>query len=169
MTTSTSLSAIDPGLAALAFAREATLNLAEGITDEQLTHRPQAGANHAAWILGHLAYADNGFYTKLSGNASVLPDNFDSLFGMGTEPTDDAGVYPSKSELLATLEKSHATITDWFRNLSDEQLAAPLPEGFERFGPNHAALAATLAWHEGIHAGQLIEVRRSLGLPRAFG
>ena len=32
-----------------------------------------------------------------------------------------------------------------------------------------ATIAATLAWHEGIHGGQLIEVRRTLGLPRAFG
>ncbi len=169
MTTSTTLSAIEPGINALNFARNATLKFAEDITDEQMTHRPTPKSNHAAWLLGHLAYADDGFYTKLSGNDSVIPDNYETQFGMGTEPSDDASVYPSKAELLAAMEKAHTALVDWFGTLSEEQIAAPLPEGMEMFGANHGTVAATLAWHEGIHAGQLVEVRRSLGLPRAFG
>lgn len=169
MTTSTSLSAIEPGINALDFARSATLKLAADITDEQMTHRPTPQANHAAWILGHLAYADDGFRTKLSGNEAVIPENYEALFGMGTTPSDDASLYPSKADLIAVLEQSHAALTSWFKSLSDEQIASPLPEGMEMFGANHATLAATMTWHEGIHAGQLIEVRRSLGLPRAFG
>ena len=31
------------------------------------------------------------------------------------------------------------------------------------------SLAPTMVWHDGIHQGQLIEVRRVLGLPRVFG
>ena len=29
----------------------------------QMIHRPIPEANHATWILGHMAYADDGFYT----------------------------------------------------------------------------------------------------------
>ncbi len=169
MTTTTTLSPIDAGLAALAFSHDAILKLAEGITDEQLTTRSGPKSNHAAWILGHLAYANDSFCAKLSGQKSVLPENFDSQFGMGSTPTDDVADYPSKAELLELLNKSHEFVTGWFKSLSDEQLASPLPEGMEMFGPNHASLASTMVWHDGIHQGQLIEVRRALGLPRAFG
>lgn len=169
MTTTSTLSSIDGGLAALEFARGATLKLAADIPEDKMTHRPQPGANHAAWLLGHLAYADDGFHAKLSGNPSQLSENHAALFGMGSEPTDDADAYPSKAELIATLEKTHATLVEWFQSLDEEKLASPLPEDWAMFGPNHAAVASTLAWHEGMHAGQLVEVRRSLDLPRAFG
>ncbi|MCH7573073.1 MAG: DinB family protein [Planctomycetes bacterium] len=169
MTTTSTLSPIDPGLAALAFSHSAILKLAEDITDEQLTTRSGPKANHAAWILGHLAYANDSFCIKLHGQESVLPENYKTLFGMGSTPTDDAADYPSKAELLEALNKSHEFVVGWFKSLSDEQLASPLPEEMEMFGPNHASLASTMVWHEGIHQGQLIEVRRILGLPRAFG
>lgn len=169
MTITSTLSPIDPGLAALAFSHAATLKFAEGITDEQLTTRSSPNSNHAAWILGHLAYANDSFCVKLSGQESVLPKNYESLFGMGSTPTDDAADYPSKAELLEALNKSHEFVVGWFKSLSDEQLASPLPEGMEMFGPNFASLASTMVWHDGLHQGQLIEVRRALGLPRAFG
>lgn len=169
MTTSTTLSAIEPGLNALEFTREATLKLAAEITDEQMLHRPTPEANHTAWLLGHIAYADNGFRSKLSGSPSVIPESYEALFGMGSTPSDDASIYPSKAELLKTMEKSHTALIEWFKSLSDEQLAESLPEDMEKFGANYATLASTLIWHEGLHAGQLVEVRRSLGLPRAFG
>ncbi len=169
MTANTTISAMEPGLNALAFARGVTTKLAEDIAEDQMTHRPTPNCNHTAWLLGHLAYADDGFYTKLSGNDSVIPENFEVLFGMGTTPSDDACLYPSKAELLEVLEKSHAALTDWFKSLPEEKLAEPLPEGMEMFGANHATLAATMAWHEGVHNGQLIEVRRSLGMSRVFG
>ena len=82
-----------------------------------------------------------------------------TAIGAQTPTQPDAGPAPGPA----------AALVDWFKSLSDEQLAAPLPEGMEMFGANHATLAATMAWHEGVHDGQLIEVRRSLGLPRAFG
>ncbi len=169
MIASTKISAMEPGLNALAFARGVTTKLARDIAQDQMTHRPMPNCNHTAWLLGHLAYADNGFYTKLSGNDPVIPENFEALFGMGTTPSDDACLYPSKAELLEVLERSHAALTDWFKSLPEEKLAEPLPEGMEMFGANHATLAATMAWHEGVHNGQLIEVRRSLGLSRVFG
>ncbi len=169
MTTTSTLTPIDPGLAGLAFSHGVTLKLAEAITDEQLTTRPTPNSNHAAWILGHIAYANDSFCAKLGGQDSVLPENHESLFGMGTTPTDDAADYPSKAELLDALNKSHEFVVGWFKSMSEEQLASPLPEGMEMFGPNFASLASTMVWHDGIHQGQLIEVRRALGLPRVFG
>ncbi|MCZ6834319.1 MAG: DinB family protein [Planctomycetota bacterium] len=169
MTTATSVSATEPGISAMRFARSATLKFLEGLTDEQLMHRPTPEANHATWILGHLAYVDDSIYTKVSGHDSVIPSNYKALFDSGTTPSDNASDYPSKDELLTNLEKAHTAFIGWFESLSDEQMASAPPEGLEIFGANFACVVATLAWHEGVHNGQLIEIRRTLGLPRAFG
>ena len=48
--------------------------------------------------------------------------------------------------------------------MSDAQLRSPLPEGFTGFATSFAALMSSLAWHEGLHTGQLTVVRKSLGL-----
>ena len=169
MTATTTLSSVDAGLSGLAFARGFTHKLIEGIPDDKLTHRAAPGSNHALWIMGHLAHSENSFCSKVSGNESVLPENYAKLFGMGSEPSDDASTYPSKAELLDSLDKARTALTDWLGGLNEDQLAAPLPEDYQMFGPNVASLASAIAYHEGVHAGQLIEIRRSLGLPRAMG
>lgn len=169
MTATTTLSSVDASLNGLALARGVTHKFLEGIADDKLTHRAAPGSNHALWIMGHLAHAENSFCSKISGNDSVLPENYTELFGMGSEPSDDASTYPSKSELMDALDKSRAFLISWLSGLSEDQLAAPLPDDYEMFGPNAASLATAIAWHEGVHGGQLIEIRRSLGLPRAVG
>ncbi len=169
MTATTTVSAMEPGLNALAFSYGVTTKLVEDIADDQMLHRPAPNCNHAAWLLGHLAYAADSFYRNFSGKESVIPENYDAQFGMGSTPTDDASDYPPKADMLDALEKAHAALAGWFKALPEERYGEALPEGLEMFGPNYAAVASTLAWHEGVHHGQLIEVRRSLGLPRAFG
>lgn len=60
MTASTTISAMEPGLNDLAFARGVTTKLAKDIAEDLMTHRPTPNCNHTAWLLGHLAYADDG-------------------------------------------------------------------------------------------------------------
>ena len=52
--------------------------------------------------------------------------------------------------------------------MSDDQLASPLPEDFKTFAPSLAALPSSIAWHEGMHSGQLTMIRKSLGIGRKF-
>jgi hypothetical protein len=167
MTTATTVSAADVGLAALAFARGLTTRFAQDIADSDMTKVVTPSKKSAAWILGHIAATDDYFYRKLSGRPSVLPEGFGTPFGGGSEAVDDPTKYPTKAKLA--LERTHKALTSWYAGLGDDQLAAAPPKEAEMFGTTVAAVAGSIAWHEGVHTGQLIEVRCALGLPRLLG
>ncbi|MCZ6816774.1 MAG: DinB family protein, partial [Planctomycetota bacterium] len=57
----------------------------------------------------------------------------------------------------------------WFLSMSGERLAAALPEDWQVFAKSYGVLINTIAWHEGMHAGQLTVIRRELGLGPKFG
>ncbi len=159
---------IENGIAALNFARNWTLELLSDIPQDKLTHQPCAGGNHALWIAGHIAYADDLFASKVGNNRGRFSDSWVKLFGMETTPQADAGVYPSLSELTNALADNREGLLAWFGSMSAEDLAKPLPEDFRPFAANQGILMTTIAWHEGLHAGQLTVVRKSLGLAPKF-
>lgn len=151
------------GLAALGFARDKTVELLKSVPDDKWLHQPFAGANHAMWIAGHLAHGDDVFVTSLKPAESRLPEIWGKLFGPKSKPAGDAALYPSVEEMMNHLAHTRETLATWFNSLSDAQLRSPLPEGFTKFATSFAALMGTLAWHEGLHTGQLTVVRKSLG------
>ena len=170
MTTApTATSPFEIGKATLEFARHGTVRLVEDIPADKLCHQPLGNTNHALWVLGHLACTDNFFLTSLAGRDPVIDESWNALFGMGSEPTEDPAAYPSPDEVKAGLDRARKAFLDWFQSLDERQLQEPLPEELRGFAPNYAGVMSSVAWHEGFHAGQLSAVRRSLGLPRAFG
>jgi hypothetical protein len=63
------------GVAMLEFARRVTLGLLEDIPEDKLFYQPFPGANHAIWIIGHVAWDDNFLLTALAGRCkTVAPD-----------------------------------------------------------------------------------------------
>lgn len=157
--------ALEAGLAALAFARRCTLTLLEDVPPERMCHQPFPGANHVLWTLGHLAWADDFFITRVGGRSSGLPVGWERSFGSGTEPLPDVSAYPAVTLVRGALGARREALLNWLRSLGDAQIGSALPADLAQFGPDLAALAATIAWHEGFHAGQIAAVRKSLGLP----
>ncbi|MCH8005148.1 MAG: DinB family protein [Planctomycetes bacterium] len=168
MPTATVVNTFEIGKATLELARRSTLKLVADIPAEHHCHQPVPKANHATWVLGHLANTDNFFLTSLGGRDPVIDKSWGDLFGMGSEPTGDPGRYPSLTEVKAGCERARAALIDWFASMDDQKLQSPLPDQMKGFAPNYAGVMGTLAWHEGLHAGQLSAVRRSLGLPYAL-
>lgn len=156
------------GLAGLAFARKTTLGFLEEIPEDKLLLRPVPGGNHAMWIAGHLAWTEDGVVTMLRSTASTLSKGWKELFAMQTTPLDDRKAYPSLSEVKDQLAAQRERLVALFRSLSDEQLQAPLPADMAGFAPNFCALMSSLAWHEGMHGGQLTVIRKALGFPPKF-
>ena len=152
------------GLATLAFARKQTLAFLEDITQAKAVHQPFAGANHAAWIAGHIAWADDFFLSTLKPRASVLPETYGKLFGNGSTPMADASAYPTLDRLRENLSHVREEMVAWFSNMTEQQLHSPLPKELSGFAENFAMLMSTLSWHEGMHAGQLTVIRKSLGM-----
>ncbi len=159
---------LENGIAALNFARQATLDLLSDFPQDKLTYQPCAAGNHAIWIAGHIAYADDVFASKVGNKPARFSNGWVKLFGMGSTPQADEGVYPSLSELTNALADNREALLAWFSSMSAEELAKPLPEDFRTFAGNHGMLMTSIAWHEGLHAGQLTVVRKSLGLAPKF-
>jgi len=160
---------VESGLIVLTFSRKALLGMLEDVPEDRWTHQPIASANHAAWIAGHLAHTDNYFLTAVAGMATRIPADWDELFGMGSQPVDDPSAYPSPAFLRDHLGARREELIAWFRSLTDAQARAPLPEALLSFAPTFGQLAHSLAWHEGMHTGQLTVVRKSLGIAPKFG
>ena len=156
--------ALQNGLATLDFSRNILLGLVEEIDDDKMCHQPVAGGNHTAWVLGHIAYADDLFAVEVGGRKSILSDDWKAKHGMGSTPTSDRADYPSKAEFLDKLATCRESLLTWFNSLDESELETPMPEGWTDFAPNRAAFASWIAWHEALHSGQLTMIRKSLGL-----
>lgn len=165
----TTTTTLQNGRAALELARRVTLKMMEGIPPEKACHQPVPGANHVLWVMGHLAGTDSFFLTVVSGRQPVVPGSWEAMFGMGSKPVADLSAYPPLSQVKAVFEDARRTLLEWFSSLDENELEAPPPEKVRFFGPTVGGLLASIAWHEGLHAGQLSAVRRSLGLPSALG
>lgn len=159
----------ESGIAALKFARQTTLGLLEDIPEGKLTHQPCVGANHALWIVGHLGCADLMFLTQVGNKSIEAPEGWAELFGMGSAPKADASAYPALAKLKEALADNRETLLAWFASMSTEELAKPLSDDFKSFASDHGMLMTSLAFHEGLHAGQLTVVRKSLGIAPMIG
>jgi uncharacterized damage-inducible protein DinB len=169
MTTATTPALFETGKAALDLSRRCTLKMVEGIPQDKLCHQPVPGGKHVLWVLGHLACTDDFFATTLGGRESVLDEKWNELFGMGSTPTDDPSAYPTLEEIRTRLGRARQAMLETFQSMDEEKLRSPTPDEWKEFAPTHAAAMASVAFHEGFHAGQLSAVRRSLGLPNALG
>ena len=123
-------------------------------------------ANHALWIVAHLALADNAFLSRFRPESGHKPEGWDDLFWFGSS-LHDRSAYPSANDVLAYFRDRRRTLLEVFEQLTDEELAAPAPAPEERSpiagAPCMGHLFIFAARHEGIHSGQLSVAHRGLG------
>lgn len=144
--------------------------LADFETPEQWVYQVCPGINHALWFAGHMAMADN-FFTGV-----IAPDRqeeeteaFEKLFGMGSQPTNQADDYPSPNELLNLMRGRRETLLSVLEGMNDKDLEKATPEGTPDMFPDYASVFELATWHEGLHAGQISVARRALGADPVFG
>ncbi len=159
---------VDRALEAFAASRKIISGMFEAIPAEQYCHQPFPGANHAMWIMGHLATVDQYFLKRLANRPQTRFDEFRDVFFMKSAPKPSLSDYPAVLEVRKFFDQSRVELLEWLGSLDDERLAQPLPEPFAPFQPHLRALFRHLTWHEGFHAGQLSVVRKSLNLPPMF-
>ena len=49
-------------------------------SEDEWFYQSHPKANHAIWIVGHLALADNAFLSRFREDAATKPDGWDDLF-----------------------------------------------------------------------------------------
>lgn len=143
--------------------------LVADVGDEQLTRQPLPGVNHPAWILGHLANSTDVGATLL-GEARSLPEQWDKLFGRGSQISPDRSVYPSKAELCTALEQGFSRLLNQANAAGAETLARPNPNPRlkEMLPTVGDALAFLMTGHFAAHLGQISAWRRMQGLAALF-
>ena len=141
--------------------------LVEGIDDAQMAVQPAPQINHPAWLLGHLAIAAD-YVPLVLGEKMSLPEAWHKqLFGPGSLPTTERDRYPSKAELVASLERLYERNLQLVAAAPEATLAAPHKiEFFLPLLPTVGDMVAHLmSTHVAFHLGQLSTWRRLMGLP----
>ena len=139
--------------------------LVADLTAEQMCQQPHGVVNHPAWSLGHLAASKVGLL-RLLGHDASLPEGWGEAFKTGGIPSSDPSGFPSKDELLSTLESLHDRVTTVVKASDSATLATPHPhEGTRKHFPTIGDMVAFLMTsHEMDHLGQLAAWRRAMGL-----
>lgn len=141
-------------------------------SDSDWFYQPAEKTNHAMWVIGHLALADNMFASKFREETSNEPEGYKEMFWFGSEPTADQSRYPAVSEVLSYFRERRENLLNVLEGLSDEELAAagpPADAGGPLAGaPSMAQAFHFAAYHEGIHTGQMTVCHRGLGNPPMY-
>jgi len=159
---------LSSGLNAMRFGRGFLKMLIEKTTDDIFYTPAFEGANHAAWVVGHLAYTDDCFLEDLAGQERKVPKAWEALFGVNSKPTSDAKIYPTRQELMAVLDERRAAMEKWLGSLTDAELLEPIKGDIAMFAANRAQLGSSCSFHDAFHAAQISAARRASGLPPLF-
>jgi len=158
----------DRAIAHARFAHSMINSFASGFADDQVDAQPAGCPNHLLWTLGHLASTASWMNGMLTGGAPVVPENYSSLFGMGSKPVADPAAYPAFAEVKQAYEAAFDTVIKAAEQLDDEALLKPTEQDSRGFLADKLDALTKMAWHEGWHLGQLTDLRRALGLPGVF-
>jgi len=152
-----------------------------GFDEANRTRQAPGLANHAAWTMGHLALCLHRGAESVSGVGAPLPaadfiqdaDAGDGArfatesVGFGSVPTDDPARYPSWVRCRAIFDSAADRFVRTIVSSDGDRLMADVAWGSARV--TAAALVTRQIIHVGVHTGQLIDLRRALGMPTVVG
>ncbi|MFG0283406.1 MAG: DinB family protein [Phycisphaerales bacterium JB039] len=170
MTPDQALAARDVAMQSMGTIRWLTMRLIENLTIEQWLHQVADGANHIMFNIGHIACTDEAFLRAAGGASQAVPASYTDLFQAGRQPSPRPADYPPPEEVVGVLQQIRQQLTTHLAGLPAEQLLAPLQnEGLRNIVPTLAHLPGFITLHEASHSGQILLIRRTLGLPGVLG
>jgi hypothetical protein len=142
--------------------------LVADLPEEGMAAQPAPGMNHAAWVLGHLAYVFDSMIA-VWGDKPAMSAEWKALFNVPSKPLPEREKYPSKAELWDAYVAAYERIVEKVKQATPEQLAAEFPNPKLRgsLPTIGVAMVHILTSHQGQHLGQLSAWRRAQGLPAA--
>ena len=161
------------------FERELRLNglmngylsrLLQDLDEAQLAVPIAGGGNPPAWILAHLAVA-NDYALRMLGEPRVAPSEWHKRFGPGKSPTEDGGTLPSKTDLLQKLEEGRKALAAAAAKADPARMSERQNVDFFKDTPietNADVVAHLMTTHLAGHLGQLSAWRRVQGKPPLF-
>jgi uncharacterized damage-inducible protein DinB len=137
--------------------------LADFKTPAEWTFQVHPSCNHALWFAGHMATSDNFFLSLIAPEKKKEIPEFQTKFGMGSQPTNEPAAYPEPESVLATMRERRGMLLSTLEGMTDDDLAKKTPDGAPDFLPDVGSVFEVAIWHEGRHSGQLSVARRALG------
>lgn len=151
-----------------------------GFDDSNRTRQAPGVANHAAWTLGHLSLTwcrgaqkvDGGGLPEdlfLTGNGAGCDGRrFDTeSVCYGSEPVDDPALYPAWERCRAVYDAAVERAASAIESATPERLGEEIDWGATRLALGD--LVTRLMAHNGQHTGQIVDLRRGLGMGRVIG
>lgn len=130
---------------------------------EDWTRQLAPGTNHALWFAGHMAACDNWLIGTIAPDRAKPWDDWNALFGTGSQPTSDPDSYPPPAEVLDAMRERREVLIELLKGLSDKDLEKASPEMIKDWCPDVGTIFEGSTWHEALHAGQVTLIRRALG------
>ncbi len=135
------------------------------LTHEDSVFIPEPSGNCINWVLGHIISARGMMLLLTGAGAPIFSAEEAAVFQRGSSAMKSGNEGIELSRLKSALEESQKKLVPALQALSDEALAADVPEKFKRpplTGSVGDALAR-LCYHEGYHNGQIGILRRLAG------
>ena len=158
----------DAVIGQIEFGRRYTLGLLEEVPESYWNVIPAGATSHIAWQVGHLAVSQYGLMLfrqrgRAEGDLELMPGWLRKKFGRGSMPPTESSEIPTKSELLASLERIHHAAMAAVPTFTFEQLTEPTEMPYAVYPIKLGALLFC-PLHESIHAGQIGLLRRMHGM-----
>ena len=140
------------------------------LTNEEFFKMPLDGANHAAWIVGHVACSEDSIVAAITSGAKRIPEVTSELFKGGSVCVPDASKYPSRRELEELLKDSRAHTVEALKTYDAGKWDDPSPEGWSKeIFPTMGVLWGLIGTHVFWHIGQLTVCRAAMSKKHVLG
>lgn len=148
--------------------RDAVHPAVNGLSPEELAHRPDPQANSVAWLVWHLTRIQDDHVAEVAGGDQAWTDeSWFSRFGLPLDPTDtgyghepaQVGLVRASADLLlGYFDAVHRRTLDFVRTLSDRDLDRVVDERWDPPVTLGVRLVSVLA-DDLQHCGQAAYVR----------
>jgi hypothetical protein len=121
------------------------------------------GGCHPLWVLGHLTLIEGTIPAVLYGEENPVAE-WQKFFGEGSEPVNDAGAYPSFTEVREKYLELREQNLKLLESLSEEDLDKPTkapPKGREQEFATYGRSFLTLALHQSMHRSHVTDALRA--------
>jgi len=157
-------------LAQLATAEFLFTQLTTDMSDDEYFKVPVAGANHPAWLVGHVAVSNDRMSAAACGTDPKTSQATQELFMAGSTCHDDPSKYPSRAEIDALFRDTQALTVERLKGFDDSKWEDPSPEGWNKeFFPTLGTLWTLIGTHPFWHVGHLTVCRKVLGKKGILG
>ena len=139
--------------------------MVDDLTPEEFRHQPAAGANSAAWVMGHLAVTLRRTAARLGAtDLPEVPDDVAARFTATRHPAADQAGLGDVARLMKVFDTCIDKVIEAVKAVSAEALAGPSASPVP-LATNFAEGLLFGSLHVAVHTGQLSTIRRSLGKP----